>query len=180
MSAPSFAAWIAAHQAFLQFAGVRDAEFDPGEWVVVRKRSTDCRLVRISARTAIEPPPVLTSIQAFASAVGAPPLDVLRQSWGRSETAYHEIQSRLRDDVAADLRWLRCAAFGSIASPGFEVLRTLQPISSGRFRAPSDLTAFRALSALDRSTVLLGDGASPLARYSGIAALGMPRSPLET
>ena len=41
---------FAAHQAFLQFAGIRDAEFDPNAWVVVQKRSTDCRLVRIAAR----------------------------------------------------------------------------------------------------------------------------------
>src|SRR5262249_29779950 len=105
---------FAAHQAFLQFAGVRDAEFDANEWMVVRRRSTDCRRGRPPAREGEEPPPVLTSIQRFASAIEAPPQDVLRQSWGRAETAYHEIRSQLRDDVAADLRWLRCAAFGSI------------------------------------------------------------------
>ena len=47
---------FAAHQAFLQFAGVRDAEFDPNAWVVMQKRSTDCRLVRIAARPAEEGP----------------------------------------------------------------------------------------------------------------------------
>src|SRR6266571_9254787 len=153
---------FAAHQAFLQFAGVRDAEFDSDAWVVVRKRSTDCRLVRIAARTAEEPPPVLTSIQQFASAIAAPALDVFRQSWGRAETAYHEVDSRLRDDVAADLRWLRCAAVGSVIAPGTESLRTLQPMSSGRMKVPADLSAFRALAALDHTIVILGDGASPI------------------
>ena len=91
---------FAAHVAFLQFAGVSDGEFDPAEWAAVRKRGSDCRLVRISARgRAQESPPVLTSIQLFAAAIIAPPLDVLRQSWGRAETVYHEIESRLRADL---------------------------------------------------------------------------------
>ncbi|MDQ6801927.1 MAG: sigma 54-interacting transcriptional regulator [Acidobacteriota bacterium] len=171
---------FAAHQAFLQFAGVRDAAFDPAEWAVVRKRSTDCRLVRIAARSAEEPPPLLTSIQQFASAIAAPPLDVFRQSWGRAETAYHEVDSRLREDVAADLRWLRCAALGSVVAPGTESLRALQPMSTGRWRAPADLRAFRALAALDRTVTILGDDASPLTRYSGVANLEMPSSASET
>jgi len=41
---------FAAHQAFLQFAGIADAEFDVTEWAVVRKRGNDCRLIRIAAR----------------------------------------------------------------------------------------------------------------------------------
>ena len=171
---------FAAHQAFLQFAGVRDAAFDPNEWAVVRKRSTDCRLVRVAARSAEEPPPLLTSIQQFASAIAALPLDVFRQSWGRAETAYHEIDSRLRNDVAADLRWLRCAALGSVVAPGTESLRALQPMSTGRWRAPADLRAFRALAAIDRTVTILGDDASPLTRYSGIANLEMQSSVSET
>ncbi|HEX9500134.1 MAG TPA: sigma 54-interacting transcriptional regulator [Thermoanaerobaculia bacterium] len=171
---------FAAHQAFLQFAGVRDADFDPNEWVVVRKRSTDCRLVRIAARSAKEPPPLLTSLQQFASAIAAPSLDVLRQSWGRAETAFHEVDSRLRDDIAADLRWLRGAAVGSVVAPGTESLRALQPMSSGRMKAPVDLSAFRALAALDSTLTILGDGASPIAPYSGITALATPANLRET
>jgi DNA-binding NtrC family response regulator/tetratricopeptide (TPR) repeat protein len=171
---------FAAHQAFLQFAGVRDSDFDPKEWVVVQKRSTDCRLVRIAARSAEEPPPVLTSIQQFASAIAAPSLDVFRQSWGRAETAYHEVDSRLRNDVAADLRWLRRAAIGSAVAPGAESLRALQPMSFGRMKAPVDLSAFRALAALDHTITILGDGASPIAPYSGITALAMPQNLRET
>ncbi|HEY8182428.1 MAG TPA: sigma 54-interacting transcriptional regulator [Thermoanaerobaculia bacterium] len=176
----SLSGQFAAHQAFLQFAGVRDAEFDPKEWVVVQKRSTDCRLVRIAARSAEEPPPVLTSIQQFASAIASPPLDVFRQSWGRAETAYHEVDSRLRNDVAADLRWLRCAAIGSAVAPGAESLRALQPMSSGRMKAPVDLSAFRALAALDHTITILGDAVSPIAPYSGISALAMPPNLRET
>src|SRR5579864_302071 len=41
---------FAAHQASLQFAGVRDGHFDPGQWAVHRKRGTDVRLVRTSAK----------------------------------------------------------------------------------------------------------------------------------
>src|SRR5262245_31556439 len=46
----SLVAQFAAHEAFLQFAGVGDAECDPREWAVVRKRGRDCRLVRVAAR----------------------------------------------------------------------------------------------------------------------------------
>ncbi|MGZ8867422.1 MAG: hypothetical protein ACXW2P_03685, partial [Thermoanaerobaculia bacterium] len=46
----SLLAQFAAHQAFLQFAGIADADFDVAEWAVIRKRGTDCRLVRIAAR----------------------------------------------------------------------------------------------------------------------------------
>jgi len=158
----------AAHLSFLQFAGIRDADFDPGAWVVARKRGVDCRLVRISARCADEPPPVLTSIQQFASRVGAPKLEVLRQSWGRAENVYHEVHSQLRADVAADLRWLRCASSGSIAAPGGEWLRALPTHLATRFLLPADLTAFRALATIDTAVVILGDDASPLVRFSAI------------
>ena len=168
---------FAAHVAFLQFAGVSDGEFDPAEWAAVRKRGSDCRLVRISARgRAQESPPVLTSIQLFAAAIIAPPLDVLRQSWGRAETVYHEIESRLRADAAADLRWLHGSAAGRVAAPGFESMRDLLAQSSGSFAAPADLTAFRALAEIDEAVVILSDDASPLVRYSAIRALRLPQS----
>src|SRR5881628_420463 len=38
----SLVAQFAAHQAFLQFAGVGDGECDPAEWAVARKRGSDC------------------------------------------------------------------------------------------------------------------------------------------
>ncbi len=163
---------FAAHLAFLQFAGVRDGAFDADEWVVVRKRATDCRLLRISARRGgEESPPMLTSIQEFAAAMSAPPLHVLRQSWGRAETAYHEVESRLRADAAADLRWLRRAAIGSVAAPGIESLRDLLVRSRGRFRAPAEVIALRGLAALGAPVEIFGDEASPVVRYSAIGAL---------
>src|SRR6266568_1165444 len=167
---------FAAHVAFLQFAGVSDGEFDPAEWAVIRKRGSDCRLVRISARGQPQESPVLTSIQHFAAAITAPPLDVLRQSWGRAETVYHEVESRLRADAAADLRWLHGSAVGRVAAPGIESMRDLLAQSSGCFAAPADLTAFRVLAEIDESVVILGDDASPLVRYSAIRALRLPPS----
>src|SRR5207248_4785611 len=59
-------------------------------------------------------------------------------------------------------------------------LRALQPMSSGRMKAPADLSAFRALARLDHTIAILGDGASPIAAHSGIAALAMPPNLRET
>jgi DNA-binding NtrC family response regulator len=171
---------FAAHLAFLQFAGVRDGAFDADEWVVARKRATDCRLLRVSARRGgEESPPMLTSIQEFAKAIAAPPLHVLRQSWGRAETAYHEVESRLRADAAADLRWLRRSAGGSVAAPGIESLRDLLLRARGRFCAPADVIAFRALAALDAPVEVFGDEVSPVVRYSAIGALRQMIGPIE-
>ena len=154
----SLAGQFAAHLAFLQFAGIGDSAFDVDEWVVVRKRGNDCRLLRIAARgQADDPPPPLTLVQQFASAIDAPPLDVLAQSWARAEAVYHEIESRLRACAAADLRWLHAAATGAVL-------------------AASALDVLRALAHLDESIVILGDDASPLIRYSAIRALGLPPS----
>src|SRR5882724_7484323 len=67
----SLVAQFAAHQAFLQFAGVGDGECDPREWAVVRKRGSDCRLTRVAARPpAADGPPALTIVQQFAEAIG--------------------------------------------------------------------------------------------------------------
>src|SRR5512138_2427507 len=41
---------FAAHAGLLQFAGIADAEFSADEWVVLRRRGSDCRLIRIAAR----------------------------------------------------------------------------------------------------------------------------------
>src|SRR3954452_120126 len=112
---------LAAHEAFLQFAGVGDGECDPHEWGVVRKRGSDCRLVRLSAcALAAAGPPALTIVQQFAEAMGVSDVDTLRHSWGRPEMVYQEIDARLRAGAAADLRWMRRAAWGEIASPGPE------------------------------------------------------------
>ena len=175
----SLVAQFAAHQAFLQFAGIADGELEAAEWAVVRKRGCDCRLVRVAAKSSgddapDDAPPVLTVIQQFADAVDAPPLDVLRQSWGRAETVYCEAGRRLRRDAAADLRWMRGAAAGEVASPGIEALRALLAERGGRFalRDEAAVDAIRNAAALGGERVfVLGDSASPLARYSAIEPL---------
>src|SRR5258708_6288132 len=68
----SLVAQFAAHQALLHFAGFSDAEHDPAEWAVVRKRGNDCRLVRAGARAAgDEAPPPLTVIPQCSQSCGA-------------------------------------------------------------------------------------------------------------
>src|SRR5438034_7210005 len=119
----SLVAQFAAHEAFLQFAGVGDGECDPREWAVVRKRGSDCRLVRIAARApTADGPPALSIVQQFAEAIGVGNVDTLRHSWGRADMVYQEIDACLRGGAAADLRWMRRAAWGQIASPGAEAL----------------------------------------------------------
>src|SRR6185295_1977954 len=82
----SLVAQFAAHEALLQFAGAGDSECDPAEWVVARKRGSDCRLIRVAGRAmAPDSPPALTIVQQFAEAIGAGDVDTLRHSWGRAE-----------------------------------------------------------------------------------------------
>jgi DNA-binding NtrC family response regulator len=176
----SLVAQFAAHQALLQFAGFSDADYDPAEWAIVRKRGNDCRLVRVAATgMAEEAPPVLTVIQQFAEAADAPPLESLRQSWGRAESVYLEIESRLRGDAAADLRWMRRAACGAIASPGPDALNDVLRGAAWSFRGAA-VEAIRAAAALGGEQVIdIGRDASPLQRYSAINALAAIAGPLE-
>jgi hypothetical protein len=169
----SLVAQFAAHQALLQFAGFSDAEHDPAEWAVVRKRGNDCRLVRAAARAvADDAPPALTVIQQFAESIAAPALDALRQSWGRAESVYLEIDARLRGDAAADLRWMRRAAWGEIASPGPEALNELLRGSASHFRGAEAIDSIRAAAALGGEALIeIGLDASPLQRYSAITPL---------
>jgi DNA-binding NtrC family response regulator len=171
----SLVAQFAAHQAFLQFAGIADGECDPAEWAVVQRRGCDSRLVRIAARAVTDdPPPVLTTIQQFAEAIGAPPLAVLKQSWSRAEAVYHEVETRLRGDAAADLRWMRRAACGEVLAPGAESLQQILAATTGRFgfadAAVIDAVRNAALLGAAPRIVMLGGG-SPLHRYSALAEL---------
>jgi DNA-binding NtrC family response regulator len=177
----SLVAQFAAHQALLHFAGFSDAEHDPAEWAVVRKRGNDCRLVRVGARSAgDEAPPTLTVIQQFAESVGAPAIEALRQSWGRAESVYLEIDSRLRSDAAADLRWMRGAAWGEIASPGPEALNEVLRGKTRSFRGSDAIDSIRAAAALGGEKVLeVGPDASPLQRYSAIRTLADIVGPLD-
>ena len=159
----SLLAQFAAHQALLHFAGIADGEVEAAEWVVVQRRGCDLRLVRTAAR-AIHPdvaPPALTLAQQFAEQLGGIELDVLRQSWARSDAVYAEAFARLSGAAAADLRWTRAAAYGEIASPGPDGLRMLLN-EQGRF-------AYSDLDAIQRFTnVTVFRGTSPLERYSAI------------
>jgi hypothetical protein len=144
----SLVAQFSAHQALLHFAGFSDAELDPAEWAVVRKRGNDCRLVRTAARATADEAPARTVIQQFAEAVAAPPLDSLRQSWGRAESVYIEAEARLRSDAAADLQWMRRSALGAIAAPGSDALREMLRSGAGRFRASDAIDSIRSAVAL--------------------------------
>src|SRR5258706_3434249 len=172
---------FAAHQALLHFAGFSDAEHDPAEWAVVRKRGNDCRLVRVGARAAEdETPPTLTVIQQFAESVGAPAVEWLGQPGGRAESGHLEIEARLRGDAAADLRWLRAAAWGEIASPGPEALDEVLRGKTRSFRGNSASGVIRTATSLGGEQVLeVGTEASPLQRYSAIRALAAIAGPLD-
>src|ERR1700686_3869809 len=107
---------FAAHHAFLQFAGIADADFNAGDWAVMQKRGADCRLIRVAACSQSDDAPPLTRIQQFAAAVDAPQLRVLRQPWARAEAVYQEVDMMCRE-AAADRRWLSACAVGEVAAP---------------------------------------------------------------
>jgi DNA-binding NtrC family response regulator len=165
---------FAAHQAFLQFAGIADCELEPAEWAMVAKRGSDVRLLRVAARApdpSLAPPP-LTLAQQFAEVVGVE-LDVLGQSWARADAVYAQAYARLRSDIAADLRWLQRSACGSVDAPGPEGLRTLAT-THGRF-GYGDATC---LASLERWSdpgfrIVVLRGASPLERYSALRPLAV-------
>jgi len=166
---------FAAHQALLQFAGIVDGEFSIDEWACLARRGSDCRLIRIAARScsATDAPPVLTTIEQLADAIRAPRLETFRQSWARAETVYSEVFGSLASDVAADLTWLRGSARGEILPPGAEALRE---IAAGANAATggdaSMIESLRAMSVLDdRMQVVSVAGGSVLQRYSSLADL---------
>jgi DNA-binding NtrC family response regulator len=165
----SLLAQFAAHQAMLQFAGATDDDVDPAEWAVVQKRGCDSRLVRVAARAPDldAAPPMLTLAQQFAELVHAPRLDVLRQSWARAEAVYIECFAKLRNDAAADLRWMRAAAAGEILSPGPEALRSMRP---GR-TTYGDLSCVEAMRAFDLRVYVLRGGS--IVRYGALEELGI-------
>ncbi|HKO01258.1 MAG TPA: sigma 54-interacting transcriptional regulator, partial [Thermoanaerobaculia bacterium] len=166
----SLLAQFAAHQSFLQFAGISDGDVDAREWGVEQKRGSDCRLIRIAAREAHagDAPPMLTLAQQFAEIVGAPKLDVLRQSWARAESVFVECWTRLRADAAADLRWTRASAAGSILSPGSET------IERGRryiARDESIIESLRAMAALDTLLRVIAIRGGSIVRYGALDEL---------
>jgi DNA-binding NtrC family response regulator/tetratricopeptide (TPR) repeat protein len=164
----SLVAQFAAHQALLQFAGVADGACDAAEWAVVQRRGADARLVRLTASAATDAPPALTLVQQFAEAVGAPALDALRQSWGRPEAVYWEIHQRLRHDAAADLRWMRVAAVGEIASPAPDGIRAILAARAARLGYEDD-ACIDSLRLAHERVLVLGETPSPLAPLRDIA-----------
>ncbi|HEX9162087.1 MAG TPA: sigma 54-interacting transcriptional regulator [Thermoanaerobaculia bacterium] len=161
---------FAAHIAVLQFAGVADSDFDPAEWAVVRKRGSDCRLVRTAARPGGDAPTPLENIQELARFVDAPQLEVLRQSWTRAETVFAEVYRRLRSDATADLQWTRRCAIAQILSPGAAALQAMWSGEGPHFA--DDVDAFAACAALDDSASLAVIGSEfPIQRYAALAAL---------
>ncbi|HUP49131.1 MAG TPA: sigma 54-interacting transcriptional regulator [Thermoanaerobaculia bacterium] len=172
----SLVAQFAAHEAFLQFAGLADGGLDLREWAIARKRGADCRLIRVGARAtdAGAAPPVLSLIQEFADAIGAPPLALFRQSWARAETAYVEVDEILSRDAAVDLRWMRRSATGEVLSPGADLLREIWAGSVGKLTWSDRglLEATALLAALDPSATLISAGCEfPLHRYGALAAV---------
>ncbi|HEV8432050.1 MAG TPA: hypothetical protein VGR95_01465, partial [Thermoanaerobaculia bacterium] len=171
----SLLAQFAAHQATLQFAGIADGEVEVAEWAVVQKRGCDSRLVRISARPPdVEGPPPLTLAQQFAELIRAPELDVLRQSWARPEAVYIECFAKLTSDLAADLRWTRAAAAGTVLSPGPDVLRAL-PRGRSTY---SDESCIEAMRAFGLDVRVLRGGS--IVRYGALAELNVDPRLTET
>jgi DNA-binding NtrC family response regulator/tetratricopeptide (TPR) repeat protein len=171
----SLLAQFAAHEAFLQFAGIVDGDLEPSEWAVVRKRGHDCRLVRINSRNvdAVAAPPLVSVLQEFAEAVGVDDLEALRRSWTRAESVYAEIDARLRGDATADLRWMRLAAAGEVVSPGATALRELwRSPSRVRYADEAIVDAVRILAAIDGSVRVLDfEAGFALQRYAALTPI---------
>ena len=164
----SLVAQFAAHQSFLQFAGVTDGDVVASDWAIEQKRGSDCRLIRVAARDGCEARPVLTLAQQFAELVGAPKLDVLRQSWARAESVFAECWSRLRADAAADLRWTRASAAGTILSPGGETIAR-----GGRYVTRDDtiIESMRMMATLDSSLRVVTIRGGSIVRYGALDEL---------
>jgi DNA-binding NtrC family response regulator len=171
----SLTAQFAAHQAFLQFAGITDGEFQESDWIVVRRRGCDCRLVRVRAARcdADDAPPLLTLIQGFADCVDAPRLDVLRRSWARPESVYAEIEAKLGDDAAADLRWMRRAAAGEVLSPGDQQLRSLfhTPPATHGYGDPQCVASLDSYGRISGAAVLIVGCDFPIHRYAALRGM---------
>jgi two-component system NtrC family response regulator len=177
-------AQFAAHQAFLQYAGISDRTVDEQEWCVVQRRGSGIRLVRRSAR-GFDPddvPPPLTLAQQFADRIAAPSLEVFRRPWGRAESVTIECFLKLRDDTAGDSRWIREAAVGALMAPGADALRTIWSSRGGRFpyAEPDVIESLRAMAELDPAVSLFVLRGGSIVRYGALAELGAAGIALET
>lgn len=174
----SIAGQYAGHLVFLRAAAIAENTFDPGEWVAVRKRGGDCRLIRIHARSESIARSIddLGLIRQCAGLLQIERFPCFDQPWAKADAAYAEIFARIAEGRGADHEWLRAAGWGSVLAPGPGLLREL--VDRGGVRLLSDdPAAIDALSAYasmrpDFSLFLVGDeSASPLVPGSGIASL---------
>jgi DNA-binding NtrC family response regulator len=169
---------FAAHLSLLRFAGVPESRFDPADWAVAMRRGCDARLLRVRASQAAsdDDTPPLSLIESFARAVDAPALSTLHLSWARPEAVYQEVMGRLTSDASADLRWLREAAWGTVAAPGPAALKAMFLERGGRYTwsdpaIVDSLSLGAGLGDGIQLVVLGGPQASPLQRFSAIAPL---------
>jgi DNA-binding NtrC family response regulator len=167
-------AQFAAHQAYLQFAGIADGEFDPAEWVVIQKRGTDVRLVRIGAKACERTDATLpiARAQQFAETIDVA-VDVLRQPWARADAIYAEAYQRLAHNVSTDLSWTKNSALGAILSPGPEHLIRLASASETHgYMDTSCFESLRRFAELETGVRLTElRGVSPLERFSAVRAI---------
>ncbi|HVR42908.1 MAG TPA: sigma 54-interacting transcriptional regulator, partial [Thermoanaerobaculia bacterium] len=171
----SLLAQLAAHLAMLRFAAVGWGSFAAAEWVVVRKRREEGRLVRIARAGGGEESAGSFLARAF-ELLEVEPTESLRATWVRPDAVYAELDGRASEGKTAASRWRRRSAGGWVLSPGPELLARLltgEPLrlsgADGSIRR--SLAAVATLSS-HRLFVLGGEGATPLRPFSAVAALG--------
>jgi len=177
-------AQFAAHLSFLRFAGIQDNAFDPDDWRILLKRGEDCRLLRVRApANRHSEVPVLSLIQQMAEMIVSPPLDVLSQTWAKSESVFREAWSQLGTDAAADRRWVRACATGRVLSPGPIALQQFLDSPKARLLY-ADSESVEALATLlhevesHRLFLIGGEESSLLSNYSAASCLADLAGPL--
>jgi len=161
-------AQFAAHVAFLRRVGVAAGPLRTDEWLAVRNRGEDPRLVRVRATPAQESfTAALESIGAFANLLNLR-LSELEASWTRAEQIWAAALKEMCSK-AGECHWTRRAQLGWIESPGSTWLEELagnpSNIHSLTLEAIGSLTTFRTLQ--HRPTALmLGSEASPIESWS--------------
>jgi DNA-binding NtrC family response regulator/tetratricopeptide (TPR) repeat protein len=170
----SLLAQFAAHQSFLEFAGILDNPFDPAEWRVERRRGADVRLLRVAARSGSESGRTgFDQVRECARLLGVKGLESLVQVWGRADHVYEEARRRLRRGGAADLRWCLGAAVGAVAGAEPETTEQLLRHGGVIVTRPSGLMAIERAARIDGRVTLEvgGDGSSPLQQKSALRAI---------
>ncbi len=169
----------AGHRAFLRHAEIRDSEFNPGDWLALRQRGQDCRLIRVNAP---DSPRELENDEVFplssaARFLGVENVASLTRTWTRPEDVFIELFQRLTSGASADLRWSRSSATGLLQSPGIAFLERLlagQSVTASYVEVTVPDVVMRAMTEakLARRIVRLGrDDASPLRPWSALRPL---------